>query len=232
MKRKFFLGIWLVLTLVHHPFCGTGIQGGGMGFFSMGINHLNLSELNSRLQKAGFATFPEDYFALGGFGQGIVRNIIIGGEGHGLLGEAVNGSGYKNRITGGYGFFNLGYVVMSSGNLLVYPMIGLGGGGISMRFTNTEQSLSFDDVMQNPQRESVLEKGGFMLHLTVGAEYLLNLSDKGNPGGFMVGVRLGYLWMPFSSGWEMHGREISGGPEVTLTGPYIRFFFGMGGFKR
>ena len=209
-------------------------EGGGMGYSMFGWGTLDIGALNSRLERKGYSSMSDNFFSVGGGGHGIINNkVILGGEGHGLLGEEVTSGNYKNSVYVGYGFFNVGYIVYSKKQLRLYPLLGLGGGGMNLKIREKPVSLSFDDVLNDPERSVELSTGGFLLSFAVGMDYLLILGeDEEGKGGLVFGLRAGYNLSPFESGWEMDEIEISGAPEMGITGPFIRLMFGGGGFEK
>jgi len=205
----------------------------GRGYFMFGGSILDIKDLNSRLESKGYSKFSDNLFSLGGGGHGIINRVIIGGEGHGLFGgekeSAISGETYKTSLAVGYGFFDIGYILYSKGDLNIYPFLGLGGGGISVKIAERE-APSFDEVLDNPKRSANLSSGGFLLNLALGVDYLLKLAeDENGEGGLVFGLRMGYTFTPIKGDWQMDGIDVSGGPEVGITGPYIRFMIGGGG---
>lgn len=208
-------------------------QSGGMGYSMFGRGTIDIGALNSHLERKGYSGMSDNFFSVGGGGHGMITNrIIIGGEGHTLLGEEVTSGNYKNSVTIGYGFFNVGYIVYSKKQLRLYPLLGLGGGGMNLKIKEKPVSLSLDDILDDPERNVELSTGGFLLSFAVGMDYLLILGeDEKGKGGLAFGLRAGYTLSPFKRGWEMDEIEISGAPEMGITGPFIRFMFGGGGFE-
>jgi len=207
-------------------------EGGGMGYFMVGSSIMDIKALNSRLEGKGYPALSDKFISSGGGGHGIIGRMIIGGEGHGLIGKEVTSESYEISIGAGYGFFNVGYIVYSTGNLRVYPLLGVGGGGMELRIVE-KGSLSFDETLDNPKRMAVLSTGGFLLQFALGVDYLLKLggNEKGR-GGLVFGIRLGYLLAPIKGGWSMDGIDISDAPRVGITGPHILLTLGGGGIGR
>lgn len=205
----------------------------GRGYFMFGGSILDIDGLNSRLESKGYSKFSDNLFSLGGGGHGMINRVIIGGEGHGLFGgekeSTISGETYKTSLTVGYGFFNMGYILYSMDDLNIYPILGIGGGGMSVKIAERE-APSFDEVLDNPRRISTLSSGGFLIKLALGADYLLKLAeDESGEGGLIFGLQIGYTFTPIKGDWQMGEIDVSGGPEVGITGPYIRFMIGGGG---
>ena len=97
----------------------------------------------------------------------------------------------------------MGYIVYTKKQLWLYPLLGLGGGGMNLKIKEKPSSLSFDDVLDNPKRSVEISTGGFLLSFAVGMDYLLILGeDKKGKGGLAFGIRAGYTLSPFKRGWE------------------------------
>jgi hypothetical protein len=210
-------------------------KGEGRGYFMIGGNQLDMDDLNRRLMANGFTRFSDDYISLGGGGHAIVNErIIIGGEGHALLGRTKSSTvvnvDYGSKLSAGYGFFDLGYVVLRSGGFDAYPLLGIGGGGISMNFVESEVG-SFDDVLQNPSRGSKLSTWDLLVSVGFGMDhlYVLGGNEQGE-GGLVLGLRAGYIFSPFEGDWKFEGETLPGGPDFGITGPYIRLMIGGGGW--
>jgi len=209
-------------------------ENGGMGYSMFGSTFLNVSDLNTKLENSGYSTFSDNFFSAGGGGHAIINNKwIVGGEGHTLLSDSETSGNYSNSLIASYGFFDLGYIVFSIGDLRIYPIIGLGAGEMKFKISRKLTSLSFDDILDTPERNSEISKSGFLLNLSLGTDYLINFSKNENErGGMLLGVRAGYCLSPSKGHWEMGDVEISGAPDLGFSGPYIRFMIGGGGFSK
>jgi len=194
-------------------------ESGGMGYFMFGGSIIDIKALNSRLEDKGYSKISDNFVSLGGGGHVIIDRVIIGGEGHGLIEKEVTSESYKTYFGADYGFFNLGYIVYSIGDLRVYPLLGLGGGGMSLNIA--ERALpSFDEVLNNPKRGVELSTGGFLLDLALGIDYLLKLGkDEKEAGGLIFGLRAGYIFAPIKGDWEMDGVNILVGLMLVLQDP-------------
>lgn len=207
-------------------------QGGGRGYFMCGGSIVDIDALNSRLEGKGYSEFSHNFFSIGGGGHAIINRVIIGGEGHALIGRGETSGNYENSLSAGYGFFDVGYIVYSTRYLNVYPLLGLGGGGVDLKIME-RGAPSFDEVLDDPKRSANLSTGGFLLNVALGTDYLLKLGgDEEGEGGLVFGLRVGYTFTPIKGEWEMNGTEISGGPEVGITGPYVHLMIGGGGVSK
>ena len=207
---------------------------GGMGYFYSGVSFADLDALNTMLMENGMPELGNTSVSFGGGGQGIIGNFILGGEGHGIVGESGLNQTYRVSYGGGYGLFNIGYVVYAKPAVLIYPMLGIGGGGQSVTITNRSTlPVSFSDLLEDPKHQSVLTKGSFLIDLSVNSNIFIFGNTGGNSsGGFLVGLRAGYLLELSNARWYIDDQELVGGPDSGMSGPYIRLVIGGGGFSR
>lgn len=201
---------------------------GGEGYFMVGMQMMDIQDLNTILQVHNYPTLDKYYTAIGGGGYGFVNNYVIGGEGFGLIGNEVSNQNYKLNLSAGYGMFNVGYVIYNQNGLKLFPVVGFGAGGINLTIYE-KSNLDFSDIMNNPKRGSSLSLGGLMFNLGVNVSFTLNLNDNENTGGLLIGLSTGYTYFLKLGDWTLFENEISGGPKIGISGFYLRFMIGGGG---
>lgn len=208
---------------------GQGIPGGA-AFLGAGVSGVGTGDLDDRLAAHGYPTFGRAAtgITLGAY-HILAGGLTVGGEWHGLIiGDAAH-QGRDVGIGGGYGTLGLGYMFELSPRTRVYPRIGIGGGALGL-WLESDSVAGFDDVLADPgpvpdrDRQPVLSRGSVVMDLGVGAELL----PGGVGRGLMIGLRVGYLAAPSSTDWHLYDTDVSGGPTVTLAGPYIRGVVGIG----
>jgi hypothetical protein len=198
--------------------------GVGRGYFQVGYQVLDLDALNGTLRADGIPEFEEGFYTLGGGGHVERGRFLFGGEGHGLLVQSETSGGFKRGLAGGYGFFDMGFLVLRSDRFRVFALGGIGAGGIGL--TAEERSVtSFEDVLEEPRRGSTLSTGGFLFQLAAGADHIIRFRDNAN-NGLAVGLRGGYVFTPGDSDWRVNGSDAPGGPEAGPGGAYVRFSVG------
>jgi len=202
----------------------------GRGYLLFGGRGLQLSELNGSLKKnGGYPGFTNPIFSYGAGGHVLINRLLIGGEGHALIEKNTAGRGRRAKLGGGYGVFNIGYVVYSEGGLDVYPFVGIGGGRIGLEIAGDQQA-SFEDIIAAPGRMSKLAAYGFILTFNLGADSLIRIGGgDGSGGGFVAGARVGFAWSTAEAEWEMPGLKVSGGPGIGFPGFYFTLLVGGGG---
>lgn len=231
MKKRTMAGtVALVLGLAVSvsPAAADGrLPRGGAGYFMIGGSRLDLDGLNAALERAGYSRFPGSFLTVGVGGHALIGRLVLGAEGQGMMGKRGSGRDSKTVISGGCGFFDIGYVVHSGRGLLVYPLFGVGAGSINLKISGRETAL-FEEVLANPGRSARLQKSGPLMQIAVGADRWLGPAGRGDRSGFFIGVRAGYVFAPAKGAWELEGTEIKGGPGVGWTGPYLRISIGAG----
>lgn len=203
-----------------------GNRGSGSGFFAIGGSVLDIRDLNRRLEVSGFPTFDRTVLTIGGGGYGVTGgNLMLGGEGYGqIAGDEVH-EGRTVSLHGGYGLFNVGYMLEPTRRTRAYPMLGIGGGGIELRIGPRPAETSFDDVLENPDRSSNLSRASFLFSVGGGFEYRPSMRRH----GVILGIRGGYLFDHSTESWELDDYGVSSGPDASQAGPYLRFTIGAGG---
>ena len=203
------------------------LKGGG-GFFGVGVRAIDLRDLNATLRQFGYTRFHQPLTMVGGGGYAMRNRVMLGGEFYGWTGQrrGPNDMYYSTRLDGGFGIANLGYLLTPTERVNLYPMIGLGGAGMSVQI-DERSSPSFHNVMENPGRSSTLGKGALIGAISLGTDYLLTMRrTPTHVTGLTVGMRAGYTSTLFESEWNLRGHEIAGGPEVSLNGFFMTFTVG------
>lgn len=201
------------------------LLGPGAGFVSLGMARISTAGLDGWLDARGYPTFGRAAVSIGLGGHRVLESgVMLGAEAQGfVIGDAAHDGGHMG-LGGGYATLGVGYAVDVSPRVRIFPRVGLGPGGLALWFEN-EDTLAFEDVVENrtpaPPRAPNLARDGLVLDLGGGAEFL-----PGGRSGPLIGVRAGWLTGPFTDRWEMYEHEVSGGPEASIAGPYVRIVVG------
>ena len=207
----------------------SALLGPGTAFFGIGTSGITTAPLDDRLAARGYPAMGRTAMA---FNVGLYRilsgGVTLGAEWHGLnIGHGTR-DGRAVDLGGGYGTIGIGYMVQLSPRARIYPRLGLGGGGLGLWLERDSATAGFDEVLADPEpvpvlRDPVLSRGGVVVDLGAGGEFLL----RARGSGVLLGVRLGYLAAPSSNDWRLYSYFISDGPAATLAGPYIRALIGV-----
>ncbi|MDZ7293937.1 MAG: hypothetical protein ONB14_00775 [candidate division KSB1 bacterium] len=222
--------------------CSVGVtnarehKGTGQGCFYIGASTVDVEKLNTSLRAFGYPELSDRVMSMGGGGHAFINRLVIGGQGHALISKSydviVRNVPYKTELTAGIGFFNVGYLLTPQSSLKVYPMFGIGGGGIELSITE-KQPPAFEQILQQPNRSTHLSKAVLLVNVALGVDYfIVTQRDEEGVGGLVLGFELGYNLCPVTSGWSAEEIEITGGPDVGIAGPYVRFKIGGGGKRK
>ena len=205
----------------------------GGGYFMIGWSALELDDLNASLAAHGYPTFDESFLSLGGAGHFSVGRLVIGGQGHAYLSETKDASLttglYRTELTGGVGFFDLGYQVVRADRVRATLLVGLGGGELNLKTVDLS-GPTFEDVLTDPGRSSELSTAGFLIDLGLSVGVLAGrVYHHGTQSGPLLGLRAGYILAPVKDDWQLGDRDIAGGPRMGMEGAYVRALLGFGG---
>jgi len=199
---------------------------GGYGGFMLGGAQTDLKDLNSSLKSHGYREFDNLALTTGGGGWGVIKNLLIGGEGHSFYGLSNSGvatnSGlrYKMNLKMDYGAFDLGYIFFSNRDFNSFVMGGIGHSSVELRITEDTPDL-FGNLLDNPKRDLILEKETFLVDVAIGGNYLYHFGPV-----LFLGVKTGYIFAFDRDGNE---NNILDTPSFGSTGAYAKIFIGFGG---
>jgi hypothetical protein len=207
----------------------SGRRYGGFGFFTVGGMILDQQGVNDAFAAHGYPELSSTLLTFGGGGYFRFNRLLIGAEGFGALPRSASSATHETSVSGGGGVFDVGYIVTNWENLAVFPMLGIGGAGMSYNLVSTAPA-SFDQVLDDAARGATLRTGGFMGQLALGIDYTFEKRTSPNEaGGAVVGLRIGYATQLPRGNWSLFGSEVEGGPKVGFGGPFVRLVIGGGG---
>lgn len=194
-------------------------------FFTGGYHFLDMSELNSDLSTHNYPTVNNQLISLGAdyqiYDDTIVRDIEL----MWFLRSKASANNYNSSVGGYMYLFNLGYLVVNTGKIHLYPLIGLGLGGMSLVITE-EGTPTFDDMLAGSPQNLVIRKTGLIINAGLGLDFIIG-GDKGKPE-FIIGLRGGYIYYPSNNDWNANSVTVSSGPSTGLSGAYVRIMIGIG----
>jgi hypothetical protein len=200
-------------------------QSGGQGYFGIGVQTVEIEELNERLLGLGYPEFDRTMLSIGGGGYAVRgRTLMIGGEGYGLYSGETTVGGRDVRLTGGYGLFQVGYLYDTGAGLELFPTAGFGAGGLALSLGPSGTGDDFDDVVTDPNREATLHQGSLLLSVGFGGHYRFGAGS----GGPTLGLHAGYTFQPYTSNWRLGGNSLADGPDVGIEGLFVRVTIGGG----
>jgi hypothetical protein len=223
MKNVFFVLAFSAISIVTNA----QFTRGGGGAFTVGMQMWPVDELKAFAPDG--PTISTNSFSLGGYGYWQFNDWIFGFKGAGIYGSEKLDDNYSYRMTGGYFAVDFGYKVVNSNKFFVYPLIGIGWGGVGY---NISEKFSLD--LANPDATKPVIYGGeyswsnVVFDVGVRIEQLFGVrSDENGSGGGLVGIEVGYMFSPSSSDWRTStNATINNAPEYSLNGLYARVVIG------
>lgn len=199
------------------------IHGAG-GHFRAGYANYSMASMNSWLDDM-YPRIRKDFISFGGSGYVVRNNLIIGGEGFGLTGATVSKDTLSVMPTIGMGMLNVGYALYRKRFFLIYPLFGVGGGGLTYQFREVEGSAGRENHYK--EADYKLKCSTFLLSVAVGAD---KYAIKANNKGVSIGLRFGYTFAIQDGNWKRKNTEVSG-PNLNLSGFFATIAFGGGRLK-
>jgi len=192
-----FLSIFLFVSIF-----AFSISGGYGGVQIVGT-YQNNDNLSASLSNVNIS-LDNTLFGMGGGGMFITNGFVIGGSGFGGTRNYAT-QDLKIEYSYGSGKFEFGPIFdLKLFNLGI--ILGLGGGGESMKLRPNLSDISFDSLLINPGRVSTLSRGGMEIGASLLILYKMNnfiaLSLKG-------GATYGFGWQ-----WQLDdGATVYNQPE-------------------
>ncbi len=205
----------------------------GGGGFTIGYGNMDVSGLHVFVPE-NVKDFRNDHLVIGGAGYGIVDRFVIGGSGFGMIGDDITTDSLKISLGGGLGTFDFGYLLLSAEKMKIFPLIGIGGGGYGLNIARNK-NVTVNEILENPGQEINIGIGGFVadVSLNINVIPVFNYDEKENAyGGFMTGLKAGYIYSLPSSSWSFTGGDIINGPDFNLSMFYVKIIIGGFGYKK
>ena len=198
---------------------------GGFGHFNLSLRFPQISDLSDYLKNKGYGELKGYFVSTGGSGYGVIKKVLIGGEGGSFISASVRNESLKRtaRIDGSFGFFDIGYLLYSNKRFNFYGILGIGGGSINIMLIIMlieDYSGSFDSAFVSPPRAAKFSNGSYLIKASLQGDVSLY--------GLNVGLKVGYSHA-LGGGWKVGDREVSEGPRASAGGPFLSIIVG-GGF--
>lgn len=200
-------------------------------YVNFGATTLNIGNLNanSSFSANKYLPFSTNAWTLGTGTRNINGKIMMGSEGNFTFeNKNINTNGFNSYLSSSFSIIlNVGYVVYSTENFKVYPFIGGGVGRVNMDIIKNEKTPTFNEIMTKPERGVPVSNTSALLQLGVAADYLIKIG-KSEPqkGGIVVGLKAGYVFSVYSTGFQLKGADLTGSPDINNNGAYIKVYLG------
>lgn len=207
---------------------------GGFGGFSVGSIYIDNSEINDLIGNYGFDKFDDNFATFGGGGFGRVgSHFLIGGSGFGIPETSVENDSITATLSGGGGFFEMGYIVYQKKGYSFAPILGIGGSGLSISLKpKREDGVTFEDLLLNPKRGVDLDTGNLSMKFSLMNMFMFNASEKdGEIFNIGASLQIGTIYHLSDDGWSADMAEISGGPERDKLNYFLELSIYFGSSK-
>ena len=210
------------------------------GKISGGIFHLSYAypfqSDNASWGNFGVTTVPEGEGIPGNWGIDLtvfMRNFALKlGSTYDFTQDYLAGNWiHSHRNT--YREIGLGYNLYSKRGLIVYSTANLGlvRNITELKDTQTDPDLSADDIIGGTPIGTIMKRNSGYAGAEVGLDYMLGYDETAG-AGFTFGLRVGYNHQLNSGTWKSHGTEVSDGPDLNISGAYVRLSVGFAGWHR
>lgn len=199
-----------------------------------GASTTSVDPLNAILTNAHLAGLSNEGISYGATGYFSIDRTMIGFDaGETTFGEEGLNSGRTDAMYSVQVLLTASYAVVSTGRIAVFPTLGAGFGRVNVTLRDRSGGVggaqpNFADVASTPGFESSLSGDHLLLSFGAGSDYLI-LRDRRDDFGIVFGVRAGYMFAPNRTSWTRASQRVDGGPDVSASGPFLRFVIGIGG---
>lgn len=158
-------------------------NGGGFGGVTFAaIYPADIGVLNDRLQTLGYPQRFDVLPGVGGLGFGYSGDVVIGGTGISIIPLSVegkfNGTNVVAKLSGSFGFFEVGYAAVKTPNFSIIPLLGIGGGGYFLTFKSKSENYDFETIAKNPYSyKNSIPYAGFGVELGLLTHGQLNIGE-------------------------------------------------------
>ncbi len=209
-----------------------GLSFGGLGFFAPGIHTIQYSKIGEFLP-AAYPAITNKPFMTGGVGYGIIGNIIVGGAGGTMHAGTFIKDNRQVELTGGYGFFTLGYLLVNRKGFLIYPLVAIGGNDLQMYIHQTGQTSGFNGVVTNPYQATTIRNHEKMLRFSLSGLFApQSFKSDGGANGLMIGFEAGYQMGYGSDPWTYDNGDIVDRIGFGNNSFFIQLLIGGGGVMK
>ena len=235
-KRQLFvvlIQIFIMIIITSHGHCKENKKRTGRGYVILETNRIDLKNLNSIMRNKGFSPLSENMYGIGLGGFSINKNKFIydhyasfyyTGHNKSTVGEVK----YNSSMSGVLGFYNAGYLIYSKRGYNVFPLAGFGFGGMWIKIEDRAKR-TLNEILDNPRESTTKMSVTPLFNIALGIDKLYirkveNEIERGLGFGFRIGYRVALL----RAEWE----NVSNGPDVFFTGPYLILTLGGGNNRK
>ncbi len=197
----------------------------------------SLPAIDAQLDRNGYTRTPEAQRMAGFELGGTVRRLRFEIGFVGTVGDRVYSrtTGQAVRVHRGWISPEIGYDVYRYGGFAVFPMLGYASGHLLVEMRCDQPPLFVGYFSSAKECSRSVRRGFDAFKLVVGVEQVIPLWHRWiEDGGFVFGVRLGYVAQLGESSWrtgDIEDTPLQGGPNADVSGPFMLLNVGISIFK-
>jgi hypothetical protein len=229
--KRIYTSVILLLLSAGFSYSQEESHGMGGGGFIAGYANFDASPLHAFVTDE-IGSFTNHHLVMGGTGFGINGKLVIGGTGYAIMGGEIITETLRINLNGGFGTFDLGYLMINEEQVKLFPKIGIGAGSYGLDITNTG-TISSDDIAADPGQAISIGRPYFVGDFSLNLIFLPLVAydpSENTHGGLMSGLQIGVTGGIPTEGWSYQGGAINGGPEMDMFVLYARIVIGGFGY--
>src|SRR5688572_22238931 len=152
----------VLCALLASPVPAQRIQNARGGFFGIGMQNVDVAEMNATLAAHGYPDHDENFLSVGGGFTWWWRHFVVSAELQALLQPSETSGNFETELSGGYALINVGASARVGDHLLIYPMASIGGGGAEFRI-EPRTPITFDQLLDDPGRNTNITNASMLL---------------------------------------------------------------------
>lgn len=182
-----------------------------------GLQSIDVKNLNEVLNKNALPELNQWQYYMGFGGSNQKDNWVFGGEGYWMFSSNSNTS-TELKMTGGMGYFYIGYAIVNQEKLQLIPKVGIGGGGMNLQFNQTTTAPTLEGFLtathsNNITNGNLLNHFGMQIRVLITPKFDLQLG---------AGYNLGW-----GSLWSVENGTVSESVEDKIGGLFFQMSSGF-----
>lgn len=191
----------------------------------------DMAPLNQSLDAAGFSSLRDEVLGYGSDLTVFVRNFVLSAGTRRSFTQKTGNNTVDMSLTHRQTEFGAGYVLYASNGFIAYPRALFGWSNQELQTQVRNGSTDFSSGIQGTFLGSEMERKSYYIGADIGADYMFGF-DETSGSGINLGLRVGYQYQLDSGDWSSYGQTVTDGPNIDLSGLFIRASIGFAGWHR
>jgi len=186
----------------------------------IGYARFSFADLDSRFAAAHLPKVASSAASVGLGADVRAGRALFGGGFQSLLTRNQTDAAFRTRMSGSYSLFDVGYALVSTQRVAIYPLIGVGATHVSVN-VRERGDFSFDDGLSSPARELGMSGSAALVHAGILIEQRFRRTSG---SAFALSIRAGLTRSVGAQAWQSDESQVNGGPSG-VRGSYVRIGF-------